>query len=406
VGRDASRDENLGHAANGSVPSEDGGAMMILSGVYRGAVNERDQPCKLKIASRAEQVSRLDRERSILGLIMDRDTNLERRRFLVSWLHPLELLSEDRIHFLDESGDPVAPAFSALSAPSSPIIPMRALVLECGGLNLKDFLKSQSYLSVPVSQRIQILEEIVEALGFLHGLGIVHFDLKPENIVSFASAHKTRWKLIDFDSSYDERAAAASERCVCSRHSLRLTESYAAPEVAKVQLQVDPSAESLVVDWRVDIWSLGLVAFFLFTNHSFWDQYSSSSASLSVVSTVSQKGIQLVLSRLFGPKEKSFLESCLQVDRSLRLSAADLLKKSLFQTSESTVHASALKVSDDSSAKLNQLVEMLTRYQAQAQNLISDELVSHLDELYSSLTSHTERVQSLTVEELRNLSKN
>jgi hypothetical protein len=94
------------------------------------------------------------------------------------------------------------------------------------------------------------------------------------------------------------------------------------------------------------------------------------------------------------------------VDRSLRLSAADLLKKSLFQTSESTVHASALKVSDDSSAKLNQLVEMLTRYQAQAQNLISDELVCHLDELYSSLTSHTERVQSLTVEELRNLSKN
>jgi hypothetical protein len=39
---------------------------------------------------------------------------------------------------------------------------------------------------------------------------------------------------------------------------------------------------------------------------------------------------------------------------------------------------------------------MLTRYQAQAQNLVSDELVSHLGELYSSLTSHTERVQSTT----------
>jgi hypothetical protein len=124
VGRDASRDENLDHAPNGS----EEGAMMILSGVYRRAVNEEDQPCKLKLASRAEQMSKLDRERSILGLIIDRDTNLKRRRFLVSWLHPLELLSGDQIHFLDESGEHVAPAFSS---------PMCALVLECGGLNLK-----------------------------------------------------------------------------------------------------------------------------------------------------------------------------------------------------------------------------------------------------------------------------
>jgi serine/threonine protein kinase len=297
---------------------------------------------------------------------------------------------------------------------------------------LAEFLKDQTLFSIPVTQRIHILQQIVEAVRFLHKFGIVHFDLKPENIVSFTSEsdHKTRWKLIDFDSSHNERAAAVPPTVSsCLQNSalsvpssstisasLWLTEEYAAPEVVRAIL--GESSADMAITWRMDIWSLGLIAFFLLTNHSFWRRSysvpslpspifspSSGRVSCSAVSRVDQDEIKLTLSS-FGVKEKSFLESCLQVEPSLRVSASVLLEKSLFRSSSSTVQANSLRVDRSLATKFEEVCVALKEYPKQARDLVSEELALTFSDFHLCLTSQLERMQSLQIDEIEGLCRN
>ena len=186
--------------------------------------------CTLKLATDEEQLKKLERERDTLEMIRSRDAHQESHKFLVSWLFPSQLMSEDSIHFLSQSGDQL---FS--SPPLSH--PLHGLVLESGGPNLREFLRNETLSSVPMSQRIHVLEEVVQAVRFLHRLGVVHFDLKPENIVCFftSGCDKARWKLIDFDSSYDEgsssasSSASASPPMVSNLANLRLSDGVCVP---------------------------------------------------------------------------------------------------------------------------------------------------------------------------------
>jgi len=85
----------------------------------------------------------------------------------------------------------------------NPFPRMYGLVLERGGMNLATYLGDLKN-SLGIIARVNILQQIVKALEFLEKCGIVHGDLKPENIVSFQiSEIETCWKLIDFDNSYD-----------------------------------------------------------------------------------------------------------------------------------------------------------------------------------------------------------
>lgn len=164
---------------------------ILSGGVYRNKAN-MEFPCTLKWALDEGEVKKLEQERDTLKMIRDRDAHQESREFLVNWLYPPDLIGEDSVYFLNPSGEQLLPSHSN---------PMCGLVLESGGKNLKEFLRNELLSSV---QRIHILQEVVEAVTFLHRLNIVHFDLKPENIVFFTSGDKARWKLIDFDSSCRE----------------------------------------------------------------------------------------------------------------------------------------------------------------------------------------------------------
>jgi serine/threonine protein kinase len=366
--------------------------MNILSGTFQS--DGKDQRCIFKVASNEDQQKKLEREKNNLQLIIDRDLQLKRQRFLAMWFHS-SLLESDQIHFLTDTGD-----YHPLPLPM-----MRGLVFECGGPNLKDYLKNQSHLSVPVTQRVQILNEIIEAIDFLHKIKIVHFDLKPENIVSFSTDQKTRWKLIDFDSCHDEGSHPSLLSFLSTNNSdlnLWFTQSYAAPEIMNALL---PSGviSDIAINWRMDIWSLGLITFFLFSDHSFWSQYSSSqSFKSSLVTSLCQDEIQFILlklSRFFGLKEKSILESCLQINPLLRLPTNELLKKSLFDTCESTIHAANTFNGrrDDTGSLLSKIEEIHTTLKEcpdRAHQLVSEEMNNRFEEFYFCITAQIDRQQN------------
>jgi len=90
-----------------------------------------------------------------------------------------------------------------------------------------------------------LTRQVLVALNFVHSLGLVHSDVKPENIL-LSSYSRAKVKLIDFGSSCyltDRQSSYIQSR------------SYRAPEVVL----------GLPYDGKIDVWSLGCVVAEMFT---------------------------------------------------------------------------------------------------------------------------------------------
>lgn len=122
------------------------------------------------------------------------------------------------------------------------------LELVCGG-ELFDFIAEKENLLE--SEAIEFLKQILEALRFMHSKNIVHFDLKPENIMlSDKSAHPII-KLIDFGLA--QRLRQGEEF-----RSTSGTPQYIAPEV----ISCEPLSAA------ADMWSIGVITYILLSGLS------------------------------------------------------------------------------------------------------------------------------------------
>eukprot|EP00977_Amphora_coffeiformis_P011182 scaffold2671_cov167-Amphora_coffeaeformis.AAC.20 len=101
----------------------------------------------------------------------------------------------------------------------------------------------EPYFTIP--RLAYVTRQVLVALEFVHRLGLVHSDVKPENIL-LSSYSRAQVKLIDFGSSCyltDRQSSYIQSR------------SYRAPEVVL----------GLPYDGRIDIWSLGCVVAEMYT---------------------------------------------------------------------------------------------------------------------------------------------
>lgn len=105
--------------------------------------------------------------------------------------------------------------------------------------NVYRFLKSRDFDGMPLYHVQSLVRGLVSGLRALHDQGIIHSDLKPENVML---TDKSEVKIIDFGASCFDSTDEIPIYCQ-SRH-------YRAPEVI-LQLPKGP---------EMDIWSLGCIA--------------------------------------------------------------------------------------------------------------------------------------------------
>ena len=109
---------------------------------------------------------------------------------------------------------------------------------------------------VQVAEAVRILAELAQALGYAHGRGVVHRDVKPENILLEAPQGLVR--LTDFGVAKGLSASSV----LTSEGAVIGTPHYMSPEQASGRTNVDA---------RSDIYSMGALAFTLFTGRPPFD---------------------------------------------------------------------------------------------------------------------------------------
>uniref|UniRef100_A0A8C1FWS5 non-specific serine/threonine protein kinase n=1 Tax=Cyprinus carpio carpio TaxID=630221 RepID=A0A8C1FWS5_CYPCA len=121
------------------------------------------------------------------------------------------------------------------------------LVFEMLEQNLYDFLKQNKFSPLPLKVIRPILQQVATALKKLKAMGLIHADLKPENIMLVDPVRQPyRVKVIDFGS------ASHVSKAVCSTYLQ--SRYYRAPEI----ILGLPFCEA------IDMWSLGCVIAELF----------------------------------------------------------------------------------------------------------------------------------------------
>lgn len=131
------------------------------------------------------------------------------------------------------------------------------LVFEMLEQNLYDFLKQNKFMPLPLNAIRPILFQVLTALQKLKSLGLIHADLKPENIMLVDPQQQPyRVKVIDFGSA-SHRNKAVTNTYLQSRY-------YRAPEIIL----------GLPFNESIDMWSLGCVIAELFLG---WPLYPGSS---------------------------------------------------------------------------------------------------------------------------------
>ena len=115
------------------------------------------------------------------------------------------------------------------------------------GLSVREILHAEGLLAPP--QAVDVLEQTLAALQHAHRQGIVHRDVKPENLMVTRDGVV---KVADFG-----LARAFADAQITEAGNVTGTVQYLAPE----QLQGEPA------DPRTDLYALGVVAFELLTGH-------------------------------------------------------------------------------------------------------------------------------------------
>ncbi|WP_236606959.1 serine/threonine-protein kinase [Sandaracinus amylolyticus] len=179
-------------------------------------------------------------------------------RVAIKMLHPLVATEEAKRRFLREGylansvGHPgVVRVLDDDEAEDGSIF----LVMELlDGESLESFATRRVQLGAP--ETLAVAEQVLEVLAVAHAKGIVHRDVKPENVFLCIDG---RVKLLDFGIARLLEVSRGS--AAATHHGFLLgTPAYMAPEQARGDWEL--------VDARTDVWAVGASMFRVLTGHT------------------------------------------------------------------------------------------------------------------------------------------
>lgn len=116
------------------------------------------------------------------------------------------------------------------------------------GENLGDVFPQAPKTVLEIEARIRIFDQVLEAMDYAHGKGVVHRDLKPDNIMVTVGG---KAKIMDFGLAF-----FSGSHSLTRVNQVMGTVAYFSPEQAKA---------AKGIDHRADLYSLGVILFELLT---------------------------------------------------------------------------------------------------------------------------------------------
>ena len=115
----------------------------------------------------------------------------------------------------------------------------------CAGSDLFAYIEQRNF-KLPEKRAAEIIRKLSSAVYYLHSFGIIHRDVKPENILMTDNTENVDIRLLDFGLS---KIVRSGEKCTEPYGTL----SYVSPEVL----------QDIPYDERCDLWSIGVITYLL-----------------------------------------------------------------------------------------------------------------------------------------------
>lgn len=144
------------------------------------------------------------------------------------------------------------------------------MILERCKMNLNELIKKDQ---LNINRKLDILCQLADALHYLHMNNVIHGDIKPDNIML---SYCNQIKIIDFDGKLLTKRNADPFLRPLGTHG------WNAPEVSKKLNKNQGEKQDMSCTEKSDIFSMGLVFFFVMTDgvHPFEHPNSNDSTPL------------------------------------------------------------------------------------------------------------------------------
>jgi serine/threonine protein kinase len=188
-----------------------------------------------------------------------------------------------------------------------------------GGEMFEHLIRNGAYSEAGAAR---IVREVASTLAFLHGIGVVHADLKPENIMLSRKSDDSSnavVKLVDFGSAEVTSEVAST----APASDFTLTPAYAPPEV--LNKEQGNKAES-----SMDMWALGIILYIMLVGMHPFDPNGKASDEEIEEYVKDAKRMPSIrdsrYTRLLSPSAVDLIEGLMNRDPKRRMTAEQMLE--------------------------------------------------------------------------------